>query len=318
MFDDLCDILSDDPVELLTRSQLVDRVGALRRVRGALDAYEARVVCAIDGLGDKGLDAAGVLRVEGRVSSRAAGRVAATAKKLEALPKTAEALREGAITFEHAELVAKAAETATAERADAELVEQAKAAQADVFGKRSREWSTKHRADDGTAEFERQRRDRRVTHWTGDDGMAMFLAALDKPTGDAVWKTLEQRAEELWRDDGGRDGDPAEMRTLDQRMADAFVELITGNTGSAGRSDGPPHPRHQLNVIFDLNGLTDTTGRPLASLVIDGAPLPKAVLEHISCTAGVTAMLFDGPGRPIWLGRDHRRDHRAMAGPDCS
>ncbi|MEZ5165474.1 MAG: DUF222 domain-containing protein [Acidimicrobiales bacterium] len=161
MFDDLCDLLSDDPVECLARSQLVDRVGALRRVRGALDAYEARVVCAIDGLGDKGLDAAGVLRVEGRVSARAAGRVAATAKTLESLPKTAEALAEGAITFEHAESVAKAAETVTAEKADAELVEQAKAAPADVFGKRSREWSTKNSEDDGTVEYERHRRDRR-------------------------------------------------------------------------------------------------------------------------------------------------------------
>ncbi|MEZ5166496.1 MAG: DUF222 domain-containing protein [Acidimicrobiales bacterium] len=162
--------------------------------------------------------------------------MAATAKRLESLPRTAEALAEGAITFEHAEQVAKAADTVTAERADAELAEQAKAAPADVFGKRSREWSTKHREDDGTEEYERHRRDRRVTKWVGDDGMAMVLAALDKPTGDAVAKVLEQRAEELWRDDGGRDGDPAEMRTLDQRMADALVELITGNHSEVGRS----------------------------------------------------------------------------------
>ncbi|MEZ5167397.1 MAG: DUF222 domain-containing protein [Acidimicrobiales bacterium] len=263
-------------------------------------------MCAIDGLGDKGLDAAGVLRVEGRVSARAAGRMAATAKKLESLPKTAEALAEGAITFEHAESVAKAAETVTAEKADAELVEQAKAAPADVFGKRAREWSTQNSEDDGTVEYERHRRDRRVTKWVGDDGMAMVLAALDKPTGAAVWKTLEQRAEDLWRDDGGRDGDPDEMRTSEQRLADAFVELITGNAGSAGRSAGPPHPRHQLNVIFDLNGMTDQSGRPLASLVVDGAPLPKAVLDQVRCTAGATAMLFDGPGRPIWVGRDER------------
>ncbi|MEZ5164994.1 MAG: DUF222 domain-containing protein [Acidimicrobiales bacterium] len=96
-----------------------------------------------------------------------------------------------------------------------------------------------------------------------------------------------------------------EMRTSDQRLADAFVELVTGNAGSAGRSAGPPHPRHQLNVIFDLNGMTDESGRPLASLVVDGAPLPKAVLEQIRCTAGAT-MLFDGPGRPIWVERDER------------
>ncbi|MEZ5168529.1 MAG: DUF222 domain-containing protein [Acidimicrobiales bacterium] len=214
-----------------------------------------------------------MLRSEGRVSALTAGRMAATAKKLEQLPRTAEALRDGAITFEHAESVAKAAETVTAERADAELVEQAKAAPADVFGKRSREWSTKHRADDGSAEYERHRRDRRLTQWTGDDGMAMFLAALDKPTGAMVAKVLEQRAEELWRDDGGRDGDPESVRTREQRMADAFVELLTRSPadertdGSGGKtkSGGPPHPRHQLNVIFDLNGMTEQF-RPAARL----------------------------------------------------
>ncbi|MEZ5167878.1 MAG: DUF222 domain-containing protein [Acidimicrobiales bacterium] len=208
MFDDLCDILSDDPVECLTRSQLVDRVGALRRVRGALDAYEARVVCAIDGLGDKGLGRGRGVAGRGRVSARTAGRMASTAKKLESLPRTAEALAEGAITFEHAEQVAKAAETVSAERG-------CRVGGAGQSGTGGRVQQTitgvvdqSIRADDGTVEFERQRRDRRVTKWVGDDGMAMFLAALDKPTGDVVWKTLEQRAEELWRDDGGRDGNP--------------------------------------------------------------------------------------------------------------
>ncbi|MEZ5167356.1 MAG: HNH endonuclease signature motif containing protein [Acidimicrobiales bacterium] len=59
-------------------------------------------------------------------------------------------------------------------------------------------------------------------------------------------------------------------------------------------------------MIVDIGGLTDQSGRPLASLVVDGAPLPKAVLDQIRCTAGATAMLFDGPGRSIWAGRDER------------
>ncbi|MEZ5166067.1 MAG: DUF222 domain-containing protein [Acidimicrobiales bacterium] len=272
MFDDLCDILSNDRVECLTRSQLVDRVGALRRVRGALDAYEARVVCAIDGLGDKGLDAAGVLRVEGRVSARAAGRMASTAKKLEALPKTAEALREGAITFEHAEQVARAAETVTAERADAELVGRPKPHRRTCSGKRSAsgrpsiEKTTERRSTSGSAATGRPPTGLVMTGW------ACSSPRSASPPVRPVAKILEQRAEELWRRRRPRRRSPAEMRTLDQRMADAFVELITGNTGSAGRSDGPPHPRHQLNVIFDLNGMTDQSGRPLASLVVDRGP----------------------------------------------
>ncbi|MEZ5168530.1 MAG: hypothetical protein R2695_19390 [Acidimicrobiales bacterium] len=54
MFDDLCDLLSSDPVECLTRSQLVDRIGAATRAISRLEAYRGRLLCAIDGLGDKG------------------------------------------------------------------------------------------------------------------------------------------------------------------------------------------------------------------------------------------------------------------------
>ncbi|MEZ5164995.1 MAG: hypothetical protein R2695_00380 [Acidimicrobiales bacterium] len=58
------------------------------------------MLCAIDGLGDRGVDAAGVLR-SGRVLNPAAGRMAATARRSsKSLPRTAEALAEGAITFE--------------------------------------------------------------------------------------------------------------------------------------------------------------------------------------------------------------------------
>ncbi|MEZ5166439.1 MAG: hypothetical protein R2695_08080 [Acidimicrobiales bacterium] len=75
--------------------------------------------------------------------------------------------------------------------------------------------------DDGTVEFERQRRDRRVTHWTGDDGMAMLLAALTaSPPVETVAKILEQRAEELWRDDGSRGMQPRRDAHPQWRMAD--------------------------------------------------------------------------------------------------
>jgi hypothetical protein len=79
------------------------------------------------------------------------------------------------------------------------------------------------------------------------------------------------------------------------------VELLTSATAAS-----PLHPKHQVNAVLDLNAISDDDGRPLATLVADGQPLPPAVLERIACTAGITPMLFDGPGRPIWVGRDHR------------
>ena len=139
----------------------------------------------------------------------------------------------------------------------------------------------------------------------------MILAELDRVTYNAVTTTLTEREQALWRDDGGRDGDPAMARTSGQRLADAFVELVQGpgsrsGSGSESGSVLPVQPRHQLNVLFDLAGLATNDGAPLASLVEDGRPLPAAVLDRIACNASVTPVVFDGAARPIWVGRDHR------------
>lgn len=313
MFEALRHHLREDPVDSLTRAQLNDRFAEIRRLKGALAAYEARLVRAVDGLGDRGLDGKGVLRAQGRSSDRAAARTAKTASLLDDLPDVEAALEAGHITAEHADAVADAAEKVSPEEAqaellDADLLETDSVPPADVFAKRAREWSGKRANDDGAERHRRQRRNRSGSHWIdrGNDGMWMFHFGLDDETGPAAKKALEEREQAMWRDDGGRDGDPANMRTHAQRMADAFVELVTG-----ARTTSPKHPKHQVNLVLDLNGMADDDGRPLASLVVDGQPLPAAVLEQIACTAGVTPMIFDGPSRPIWVGRDHR--HATLA-----
>ncbi len=303
MFAELRQHLREDQVDLLTRGQLNDRFAEVRRLKGAVAAYEARLVRAVDGLGDRGLDGKGVLRAQGKTSDRAAARTAKTASMLEELPEVEAALEEGRITSEHADAVADAAEKVSPEAAQTELLDTDEVPPADVFAKRAREWSGKRAGGDGTDRHRRQRNNRSGSHWVDrdNDGMWMFKFSLDDERGQLAKHALDRREQEMWRDDGGRNGDPATMRTHGQRMADAFVELLTGASTSA-----PLHPKHQVNAVLDLNAMTDDDGRPLASLVVDGQPLPSAVLERIACTAGITPMLFDGPGRPIWVGRDHR------------
>jgi len=302
MFAELKQNLREDPVDFLTRGQLNDRFAEVRRLKSAVAAYEARLVRAVDGLGDRGLDGKGVLRIQGKTSDKAAARTAATAKMLTELPRVEQALQEGRITAEHADAVADAAKKVSPQEAETELLDAGEIPPADVFAKRTREWAAKKSNDDGTATHARQRRNRHGRHWVDDDsGMFMFLFGLDRESGEAAQKALGKREQQMWRDDGGRNGDPADMRTSDQRMADAFVDLITGASATS-----PSHPKHQVNATFDVNGMTDNEGRPLASLVVDGQPLPPAVLDRIACTAGITPMIFNGPGRPIWVGRDHR------------
>ncbi len=310
MFASVIAHLHTEPVASLPRSVLADRVETVRALRGALDAYEARLVAAVDALGDHGLDGAGMLRSAGRVSARRAVLSAKRAEGLRMLPATRDALAGGRITAEHVDAIVEAAEKVTPEKADAELVERATRAPADRFTNDSREWATRNRDDDGADEAAVQRLNRQARTWIQRRGDKMFgfYAELDRIDGAAAHAALDRRYNELWNDDGGRDGGADDVRTVEQRMADAFVSLITGTRADESGDDPPrpPHPKHQLNVIHDIAGHTTADGTPLAWLVTDGQPLPEAVLERIACTATITPMIFTGPATPIWQGRAHR------------
>ena len=102
MFETAVRELNGVAIGTMSRRELADCVDDLRRLKGAAAALEMRLVCAIDRLGDAGLDGAGVMRSAGRMSSRAAAVVAKTATQLESMPRTSEALAEGRITAEHA------------------------------------------------------------------------------------------------------------------------------------------------------------------------------------------------------------------------
>ncbi len=171
-----------------------------------------------------------------------------------------------------------------------------------MFAKRSREWAAAQAAPDcGADEIARQRRRRSYSHWV-DDGMWKFFFELDETAGKKAKSRVDALITELWRDDGGRDAGP-DARTSSQRGADAFAALCEG-TGAASGPSVAPVGAHLL-VTADLRRLGDDPAG-LARTVVDGAPLPQPVLELLACNSTITPMIFDGPGRPLWVGRDHR------------
>ena len=78
----------------------------------------------------------------------------------------------------------------------------------------------------------------------------MLLAELDPVSYQQVLKAINVEYDRLWRDDGGRDGTPDEIRTRPQRLADAFVALLT-DPGSRG----PASTRMQLIEVADIERL---------------------------------------------------------------
>ncbi len=296
--------LANDSLRGLSRPELCDRVKATAELKATLMAFETRLCRAIDQLDDSGIDGAGVLRTVGRSSSRNAAATSELASGLAELPITGAALSEGKITSEHAIALARAAAKVSAEQADSELVDRAQSCPADVFTKHVREWiASNTQPGDGADELARQRSQRQASLWTDDDGLLCLLAKFDPITGKHLEKRIQQKYDELWRKDGGREGSPTDVRSREQRMADAVFAVMGEATGQGGT--GRPHPKAQLIVTADLTRLSLDDPSGAANLIGHGA-IPQNVLERLACDAEIAGVLFNGKGRPIWVGHDHR------------
>ena len=287
-------------VKGLSRAELTGVVAVAGRVIAAMVSLQTRAAVAVEALDDNGVDSKTVLREAGRMSRRAANSVAMTAVGLQEMPKFAELLASGDVTAEHVATAVAAAEKTSPELADAELSELAGASSADMFSSAARSWANRNQIDDGGDINEAQHQRRNCKHWINGDGMGVLVAELDPTAYQQVANALDIEYDRLWRDDGGRDAKPNEVRTPPQRLADAFVALIT----DPGRRDGPVSPRMQLTAVVDLERLTGDNPAGFAE-ILGGEALPQQVLERLACMSTITGVIFD-KGEPIWVGRDHR------------
>ena len=300
MFDSMIQQTRQVVTSGLCRNELETVVAGAGRAIAALSALQTRCATEIEALDDGVVNSKTVLREAGRMSTRAANRVAKTAAGLAEMPKLAESLAGGKITVEHATVAVGAAAKTSAEQVDDELSKFAETSSVDVFTEQSRRWVNRNQTDDGSELYQQQRHNRSLKHWINEEGMGVLLAELDPTSYEAVRKAINAEYDRLWRDDGGREGSPDELRSPPQRMADAFVALLT-DTGSRG----PASTRMQLIAVADIERLRDDDPTGVAE-IIGGEALPQTVLERLMCTATVTGVIFDGKGQPIWVGRDRR------------
>ena len=209
------------------RDLLRSQVAALGRLRAAADAAEARVVAAVDGLGDGGVDAVEVLRRGTGSSQREAQRRKRRADALAGMPNVAGALASGDISTEHAEALVRAAEatSAGAVDGDAGLLAEVAAVPADRAGRRIQEWTQRHQdPDDLHEQHLRQRRRRRLSFGDGDDGMLIANAAFDRVQGAQFRSLINGIADRIWRSEGGRDN--PHNTSAAQRRLDALAIAV--------------------------------------------------------------------------------------------
>ena len=290
----------------LSRAELTEVVDVASRVMAVMVSLQTRAAVEIDALGDGGLNAKTVLRESGRMSCRVANSIAKTASGLEQMPKFAESLATGRISAEHAAAAVAAAEKTSPAQVEQQLWEIAETSTPDNFSSAARLWSNRIHTEDSGDARETQRQLRSCKDWVNDQGMGVVLAELDPVAYQQVTSALAAEYDRLWRDDGGRDAKPNEVRTPPQRLADAFVSLIT----NPRRKRGPATPRMQLTAVVDLERLTGDNPIGVAE-IIGGETLPQSVLERLACMSTITGVIFEN-GEPIWVGRDHRHATEAQ------
>ena len=286
------------------------------------------------------------LRNEVRMSARSAARKAAVSEQVSQMPNVAGGLACGALTVEHAEVLADTARRSSPDVVDAapDLLETAAKASPDVLRRDARAFLAQHDPASAAGELNRQRRERSAALFVDDEtGMGVLNARFDPVTFALVRQAVENYNDALWRRDGGRDGTPGAVRDNRQRLADSVVEMLTnrdalaigqppaaasamparsgpptetapGSSDGGGRSVGqwaPSQAPNQLVIVADI-GVIDGTAPHGRCEVLGAGTVPASILDNLSPDTRITGALFAGPGRPLWLGRDRRHASAAQ------
>ncbi|WP_423918692.1 DUF222 domain-containing protein [Candidatus Poriferisodalis sp.] len=193
---------------------------------------------------------------------------------------------------------------------------------ADEFAQAAQRWTARHQdAADLAAQHRRNRRNRHVRFWNGDDGSVQMRGSFDAETGARVQDRLRRQAEQLrqadrrrqaqpqpQREPGGDNdnGDDAAARTHDQRMADALDTLLAAaaRAGADASKARPPAQSErkgaaaEIIVRADLAALTGQSGG-VAEIAGIG-PIPPSTLERLACNSDAWLEIFADKLTPLY------------------
>ena len=268
-----------------------DRRVDLKRLRAGIDALEGEFSVETRSSqvsGDHLADgSAGVVTWLSRLCGMSATSVAdrlCVGKQLESLPKIAEALRTGVISYQSTALLCHLRDQLGDKR---DLFDE------DEMLQHARDYSVaslrylcrvaRHVADpdgffnEAEADFTRRRLD--ISQM--GDGMFCVDAILD-PEGGAAFRTaLESLAKRLGPDD---------ERSHKQRMADSISELVHHALGE-GRLPRRNGVKPHVTLTTTIGGLKNELGAPPADLELS-LPISTRTLERIACDCTMSRVLL--------------------------
>ncbi|WP_419932035.1 HNH endonuclease [Candidatus Poriferisodalis sp.] len=315
-------------VEAAATGDLRRALGLAKQLRARVELLETKAASVVAQRECHGDGGAGLLnQVGGRSRSEAVRNVRAEAELAE-LPEARSAVSEGEISLANAAKLAQAARKTSpdAVQGDPDLVHMAKTLPPDEFAQAAQRWTIRHQsAEDLAAQHRRNRRNRSVQFWNGEDGSVQMRGSFDAEMGARIQQRLRQQAEQLRQADRRRqaqsqspdaatdagehhDGDNVAStkpgnaeRTRDQRMADALDTLLaTSAEPASGPRPTPPAVTKAGEIIVRAD-LAAVVGAPGGIAEICGVgPIPPSTLQRLACNSDVSVEIFGDNLTPLY------------------
>ena len=292
------DVCSPSRNDLL-RERLVQRrrVIDLQEIAFAREAAEFAASDAWDE--DGSVSAIDWMRFNCHMNAGAAANAIAVGESLERLPESHQAVIDGEIGFAHLVVMARTADALDDRFEEKGLVEKARENSPGKFFYICHH--ARHAADPKryAAEEAEQVEQRRLKLSTWMDGSLLINGQLD-PVGGAALLTAIQP---LARKSGAHDD-----RSLEQRNADALVELASGGGSQA-----------QIQVTSSIETLVGLAGSPAAEMEFS-LPVSSKTIERLACDSSIARVLLNSESLVIDVGRSKRvvsePGRRALAARD--
>jgi hypothetical protein len=230
-----------------------------------------------------------------RLGWTAAAKDIRTARSLQRMPRTREALATGDLTSSAVQMLVSArhAHPAQFHIAEEALVEAAKRLAAPQLHHAVSHWRQQLDWNEGLRDAELVHQRRRLTVSTTLLGMVRVDGDLDPETGEVMLTALRDCV------DSERKRNSGDHRTPSQRRVDALGEICRTWLGaSSSRTAGE---RPHIAVVVDVRALEGRAG--YRSELDHAGPVHPETVRRLACDASVTRVLTRGGPEPLDVGR---------------
>ncbi|MGH7322691.1 MAG: DUF222 domain-containing protein [Candidatus Rokuibacteriota bacterium] len=221
------------------------------------------------------------------------------ARALGELPRIAEVLARGEISYSKVRALTRVATPET----EARLLEVARAGTTSHVERIVRGWRRVDRLAEAR-ETARRHASRSLRVYQDEDGMVVLRGRLEPEAGALVLRALEAAGEALYQKARGAEAATGDQPTPGQRQADALA-LVAETALQRGLDPGTPGERYQVVVHVDAEALADPDS-PGQSVVEGGAHVSAETSRRLACDARRLVMRHDAAGRVLNVGRRTR------------